>query len=84
MTSLSNGSRVGGIRSYNLLIPFTNDNRWKLGRNKTAAPVSRSGFEFSAVNYFFLATVLALRLSSMAACAAARRATGTRKGEQLT
>ena len=40
--------------------------------------------------YFFLplaaglAAAAALRLSSMAACAAARRATGTRYGEQLT
>ena len=33
------------------------------------------------VNYFFL---VAERFSSIAACAAARRATGTRYGEQLT
>lgn len=35
-------------------------------------------------DYFFFAPALALRFSSIAACAAARRATGTRKGEQLT
>ena len=48
-----------------------------------AAPVARSGFEFSEADYFFFA-VFALRFSSMAAWAAARRATGTRYGEQLT
>jgi len=32
------------------------------------------------INYYFFAA----RFSSMAACAAASRATGTRKGEQLT
>jgi hypothetical protein len=32
----------------------------------------------------FLAAGFALRFSSIAACAAARRATGTRYGEQLT
>ena len=34
--------------------------------------------------YFFFLTAFALRFSSMAACAAANRATGTRYGEQLT
>ena len=34
--------------------------------------------------YFFFAGLAALRFSSIAACAAARRATGTRNGEQLT
>lgn len=41
------------------------------------------GRQCPLLNYFFLAA-LALRFSSMAACAAARRATGTRYGEQLT
>jgi hypothetical protein len=43
---------------------------------KKAAPVSRSGFMniSLAVPYFFFAA----RFSSIAACAAARRATGTR------
>ena len=36
-------------------------------------------FAWSASYFFFAA-----RFSSIAACAAARRATGTRKGEQLT
>ena len=51
--------------------------------NKKAAPVSQGGFgDFSerSSGYFFFAA----RFSSIAACAAARRATGTRKGEQLT
>jgi|GEM_PF-4213890 len=43
----------------------------------------QAALEFSEANYFFL-TGAALRLSSMAAWAAARRATGTRYGEQLT
>ena|GEM_PF-3031751 len=34
--------------------------------------------------YFFLAGFLALAFSSIAACAAASRAIGTRNGEQLT
>ncbi|GDY22239.1 hypothetical protein LBMAG56_35860 [Verrucomicrobiota bacterium] len=34
--------------------------------------------------FFFALGAAALRFSSIAACAAARRATGTRKGEQLT
>ena len=42
-----------------------------------------AAFEFSETNYFFFA-IFALRFSSMAAWAAARRATGTRNGEQLT
>ncbi len=48
------------------------------GFDATAPWTTRVG-----ANYFFFAG-LALRFSSMAACAAAKRATGTRNGEQLT
>lgn len=43
-----------------------------------------AALELSEVDYFFFALAFALRFSSMAACAAAKRATGTRYGEQLT
>ena len=49
----------------------------KASIHKKTAPVSRSSFEFSASNYFFFAAAF-LRFSSIAAWAAAKRATGTR------
>jgi len=42
--------------------------------------VGEKGFYF----FFFRGFLAALFVSLIAACAAARRATGTRKGEQLT
>ena len=56
----------------------------QIARTKKAAPVARGGFSESVLKaaYFFFAA--ALRFSSIAAWAAARRATGTRYGEQLT
>mgnify|MGYP003341221800 CR=1 FL=1 len=57
---------------------------WFAVRQEKAAPVSRGGLAESVggAAYFFFAA--ALRFSSIAACAAARRATGTRNGEQIT
>ena len=47
---------------------------------KKAAPISRGGFQLIGLSYF----VFAARFSWIAAWAAARRATGTRYGEQET
>ena len=48
-------------------------------QNKKPPRFPGAAFEFSEANYFFFAGLaFAARFSSMAACAAARRATGTR------
>lgn len=56
------------------------------GARKKAAPrgTALSEFGAQATSHFLLPLAAAKRFSSIAAWAAARRATGTRKGEQLT